>query len=113
MMETITITLPKKMPIARRITETGNRLRDWIRGPDVLFNDERDKLQFAKWELKNAQYHYQYSVVRAKTLSAGKMNTKHAEQHAEFAGPLETALQTEEPSTDISPDPGTMLTKQA
>ena len=107
-MENITITLPKKMPIARRISETGTRLRDWVQCLPGRFNDERDKLQFAKWEFKNAEYHYHYFIVRAKTLSAGKMNTKHMEQNSEFSEPLDIAMHTEPPPKDISPEPVTM-----
>ena len=75
-MESITINLPKKMSLVRRISETGNRVRDWLQTFAVAFNDERDKLQLTKWELKNGEYFYHYAVIKGKVLSAGKVNIK-------------------------------------
>ena len=104
MMETITITLPKKMPIASRIFETGRRLRDWIQDLHVFFNDEKDKLQLAKWEFKNAEYHYHYFVVRSKTLSAGKVNIMNIEGKSATAEVPGNARQEELTPPVFSPD---------
>ena len=111
-METITITLSRKMPITRRVSETGNRLREWVQDLHVRFNAERDKLQLEKWEMKNAQYHYHYLILRGKELSAGKVNTKRAELNAESSEPLRITTAAEEPPKDVSSGPDTMLAKQ-
>ncbi|MFC1580131.1 hypothetical protein ACFL4N_04400 [Thermodesulfobacteriota bacterium] len=102
-METITITLPKKMPIGSRILETGRQLRAWAQDFHVLFNDEKDKLQFAKWEYKNAEYHYHYFIVRSKTLSAGKVNIKNGESRTAPSEIPGTALQEELAPPAFSP----------
>ena len=108
-METITITFSRKKSIGRRISETGGRLREWVRDLQVRFNAERDKLQLEKWELKNDQYHYHYFILRGKELSAGKVNIKHAEPNTGSSGALPIAAEEELPD-DISPAPDTMLT---
>lgn len=104
MMETITITLPKKMPIANRIFETGSRLRDWLQDLHVFFNDERDKLQLTKWELKNTEYHYHYFIIRAKTLSAGKVNIKSLGTRSITSEVPSNDRQEELPPPVFSPD---------
>lgn len=108
MMETITITLSRKMGIGRRVSEAGNRLRDWVRGLQVRFNDERDKLQLEKWELKNAQYHYHYLILRGKELSAGKVNIKQAEQRPAKSVPSDVARHVEAPPNPFPAGPDTL-----
>jgi hypothetical protein len=108
-METITITLSKKMPIGRRVLETGNHLREWVQDLHVRFNAERDKLQLEKWELRDAQYHYHYLILRGKELSAGKMNIKHAELNSESSGLLRIATTAGEPPKDIPTGTDTMV----
>ena len=103
-MESITINLPKKMSLVRRISETGSRVRDWLQTFTVAFNDERDKLQLTKWELKNGEYFYHYAVIKGKVLSAGKVNIKGEESDLDISDIPAAILENGGPPTEFSSD---------
>ena len=84
MTESITITLPKKMPLAQRISEAASQIKKWLQVLEVAFNSERDKLHLRKSDLRNNEYRYRYAVVRGKASSAGKMNIKKLESDSEI-----------------------------
>jgi len=77
-MQKLVVTLPKKMPLAMRISKASSQIREWLQIVDVAFNNEKDKLQLTKWELKNREYHYHYSIIKEKASSARSLseNTK-------------------------------------
>ena len=64
MSDTFTIVLPRKMPLSRRISEASRQLKEWFQSPDILFNNERDKLRMTKWELDEREYRYHYLITR-------------------------------------------------
>lgn len=103
-MESITINLPKKMSLVRRISEAGSRVRDWLQTFTVAFNDERDKLQLTKWELKNGEYFYHYAVIKGKVLSAGKVNIKAEDSDPDISDIPGAILQNRGSSTEFSSD---------
>jgi len=103
-MESITINLPKRMSLVRRISETGSRVRDWLQTLTVAFNDERDKLQLTKWELKNGEYSYHYAVIKGKVLSAGKVNIKAEESDLEPSNIPAGILKGGGSPSEFSPD---------
>jgi hypothetical protein len=84
MIESTIINLPKKMPLAMRISETGRQVRDWLQTVGKGFNDEKDKLQLTKWELKNDEFNYHYSLIKGKPLSASKVSMPDKESDLEI-----------------------------
>jgi hypothetical protein len=75
MITSITINLPKKMPLAMQVSETGRRIREWLEVSGSAFNDVGDKLQFTGWKLQKGEYLYHYSIIEGKGLTAGTLNT--------------------------------------
>ena len=75
-MKSLTITLPKKMPLTKRISETSARLVGWLQTLGVELNDEKSKLQLEKWELKNGEYSHHYSFSKNKPSSVGEINSR-------------------------------------
>ena len=103
-MESITITVPQKMPLAMRISETSGRVREWLQTLVVESNEEENKLQLKKWELQNGEFHYQYSIIRKKKLSAHKVSRQTPDPELEFFDIAATQLQNVGRLTDSSPD---------
>ena len=75
-MQKLVVTLPKKMPLAMRISKASSQIKEWLQIVDVAFNDERDKLQLTKWELKNREYNYHYSIIKEKASSASQVSSR-------------------------------------
>ncbi len=71
-MEKIIVTLPKKVSLTQRISEASIRVREWLKDLEVAYNDEKDKLQLSRWESKNNEYHYHYSIIKRDSISAFK-----------------------------------------
>jgi hypothetical protein len=64
MAESITISVPKRMPITERISELGRQLSDWLHSLNEPLNFWRDKLELTKCEAKGSEYIYQYAIRR-------------------------------------------------
>lgn len=73
MNESLTIVLPRKMSLPGRISEAGRQIKEWLLSPDVVFSNERDKLQMTKWELDDREYRYHYLIIKGKGLSASTL----------------------------------------
>ncbi|MBN1848893.1 MAG: hypothetical protein JW932_09945 [Deltaproteobacteria bacterium] len=71
-METITVTLPKKTSLTKRISQASEQIREWLKKLDIVYNDERDKLQLSGCESKNDVYLYRYSIIKREPISAFK-----------------------------------------
>jgi hypothetical protein len=71
-LETLTITLPKKNSLPKRISEVSNRLREWLKELEIVYNNEKDKIQLSGCVLKKNHYHYHYSIIKREPLSAFK-----------------------------------------
>ena len=75
MNKSLTVALPKDMPLARRISETSKRINEWLNSFDVKFDSEKDKLHLNKMEVKRHEYRYSYSIISRKGLSVGAVNS--------------------------------------
>ncbi len=103
-MEKTTVTLPKKMPLVMRISEASRHVRNWLQTIDVGFNEERDKLQLTQWELIDGKYHYHYSIINRKELSASAVNNRKGDQTLETYGTTDLQGDSEEVIADVYPD---------
>jgi hypothetical protein len=98
-MQKLVVTLPKRMPLAMRISKASGQIRKWLEIVDVAFNDERDKLQLTKWEVKNREYHYHYSIIKEKASSASQVSSR---RKGHTLDPSETPASHCEIETQIS-----------
>ncbi len=73
-MQKLVVTLPKKMPLAMRISEASRQIKEWLKTADITLNNESNKLQMAKWEIKNREHHYHYSIIEGKVSSASQVS---------------------------------------
>jgi hypothetical protein len=71
-LETITVTLPKKTSLTKRISQASEQIREWLKKLDIVYNDEKDKLQLSGCESKNDAYQYHYSIIKREPISAFK-----------------------------------------
>lgn len=65
-MESKTIVISRKMPLVSRISEVGKQVTGWVRGLDVPFNCEADRLQLREFRIRNSEYLYSYRIIRGK-----------------------------------------------
>jgi len=75
-MKKLSITLPKKMPLSMRISDASRQIKDWLKAADIALNNERHKLQMTKWEIKNREYHYHYSIIECNASSASQVSSR-------------------------------------
>ena len=87
MKESITIPLPRTMPLVTRISETSRRIKEWLQSLAEGFNDEKDKLQLKKWELDHREFRYYYSIISRKELSASDVNNRRDSHISNTLGP--------------------------
>jgi hypothetical protein len=59
----ITVTLPKKMPLSKRILEASKQISDWLDSLGAQLNDKKERLQLTKCEIKDDEFCYHYSIV--------------------------------------------------
>ena len=102
-MESITISLPKKMPLPVRISETGTRLRDWLQSLGFKFSDERYRLQLTGWDLTDHEFHYHFTILKGESSAAVKSGRKAGSDLDYYSGPAADE-QLEHTLTDLSPD---------
>ncbi|MCJ7684338.1 MAG: hypothetical protein MUO68_08590 [Desulfobacteraceae bacterium] len=106
-MQKLVVTLPKKMPLAMRISKASSQIREWLQIVDVAFNDERDKLQLTKWELKNREYRYHYSIIKEKASSASQVSSRRKGHTLDTSETPDSHCEIEDQITDVhlGPDP--------
>ncbi|UCF55872.1 MAG: hypothetical protein JSW15_07080 [Deltaproteobacteria bacterium] len=83
MKESLAIVLPRKMSLTERISEASRQINEWLQSLDVVFNNERDKLQMTKWERNDREYRYHYLVIKGKASSVDKVSTQVSEPEVE------------------------------
>ena len=59
-----------------RISRASSQIREWLKTADIALNNERHKLQLTKWEIKNREYHYHYSIIEGKASSAIQVSSR-------------------------------------
>ena len=102
-MESITITLPRKMHLSVRISETGMRIRDWLQAIGGKFSNEKYRLRLTGWDLKNNEYHYHFTLIYGESSAAGTKERAAGADIEDYGGPA-TDPQAEGTQTDFSPD---------
>ena len=70
MPESITISLPKDMPLRNRISEASKRLSEWLGSLGRTIEKMDDRLQLTQYKMTGSEHAYQYSIVNRKALSA-------------------------------------------
>ena len=106
-MQKLVVTLPKKMPLAMRISKASSQIREWLQIVDVAFNDKRDKLQLTKWELKDREYRYHYSIIKEKASSASQVSSRRKGHTLDTSETPDSHCEIEDQITDVhlGPDP--------
>ena len=64
MSESKIINLPKKLPLAERISEVRQIISEWTKSLNIPFNEKRDAVQLEKCERNKKEYLYHYIIVR-------------------------------------------------
>ena len=108
-MQKLVVTLPKKMPLAMRISKASSQIREWLQIVDVAFNDERDKLQLTKWEQKNREYHYHYSIIKEKASSASQVSSRRKGHTLDTSEAPDSNCEIEEIGADVYPGSDSFL----
>ena len=98
-MQKLVVTLPKKMPLAMRISKASSQIREWLQIVDVAFNNEKDKLQLTKWELKNREYHY--SIIKEKASSASQVSSRRKGHTLDTSETPDSHCEIEAQITDV------------
>ena len=75
MNKSLTVALPRDMPLVRRISETSRKINEWLNSFEVKFDSEKDKLHLNKMEVKRQEYRYSYAIISRKGLSVGAVNS--------------------------------------
>jgi hypothetical protein len=75
MSESKTITVPRDMLLAERISEVASQLSEWLESLDKPFNVATDRLQLTKYEKNDKEYSYHYSMISREELSAADVST--------------------------------------
>jgi len=102
-MQKLVVALPKRMPLAMRISKASSQIREWLQIVDVAFNDERDKLQLTKWQLKNSEYHYHYSIIKEKASSASQVSSRREGHTLDTSETPDSQCEIEEIGADVYP----------
>ena len=97
MFESKTITLPKDMLLAERISEVASQLSEWLGSLGKLSDADRKSLRLTKCERNTKGYRYHYSISIGKELSASgaKVQTK-ASRQPDASDESDTSIETEE-----------------
>jgi hypothetical protein len=66
MLEHRTITLPKSMPLDERIAKVGKLISEWLNSLDDIAADETGRVFLTKYEIRNNEYSYRYSIINPK-----------------------------------------------
>lgn len=65
MPESITITLPKAMPMDERILGASKRISEWLESLEKPFNIKKDELLLTRYEQSDKDYSYRYIINRS------------------------------------------------
>ena len=74
MMETITIRLPRKMPLSHQLSEVKRQLSAWLESIEEPFDVEKNRLKLAQFEINAKEYFYSYAVISREDISASRAN---------------------------------------
>lgn len=77
MAESITINLPKTMPLTKRVSEVNQRLSEWIVSLDTPFNVEKDTFQLRKCARNEKEFSYQYIISRDTRISGNASSSPY------------------------------------
>ena len=102
-MEKLAVTLPKKMPLAMRISDASRQIKEWLKTADIALNNERHKLQLTKWEIKNRDYHYHYSITESKASSASQVSSRREGRILNASETPDFHCEIEELGADVYP----------
>jgi hypothetical protein len=69
MSESTIISIPKKLPLAKRISNAKKKISKWTDSLDKPFDDKTDAVQLTKFERKEKEFLYQYIIVRGAKIS--------------------------------------------
>jgi len=64
MSESKVINLPKKLPLAERISEAKQIISEWTKSLNIPFNEKIDAVQLEKYERNRKEYRYHYIIAR-------------------------------------------------
>ena len=64
MPEYTTISIPKKLPLAERISNAKKKISKWTESLDKPFDEKADAIQLKKFERNENEFRYQYIIVR-------------------------------------------------
>lgn len=64
MVESTSFTLPKTMPVNKRISRVSKQISKWIESLDKPFNAEADALHLTEYEKNGEKYIYHYTIAR-------------------------------------------------
>jgi len=78
MLESKTIVLPKRMPVAERIAEANRQISEWIGSFDEPYNDQADALHMEKYERNETEHKYHYTIER-NVRTSGRMLSRSAD----------------------------------
>jgi len=67
--ESIIISIPKKLPLAERISNAKKKISRWTDSLDKPFDDKTDAVQLKKFEKNEKEFVYQYIIVREVKIS--------------------------------------------
>jgi hypothetical protein len=70
MPESTNISLPKTMPITKRIMEANKHISKWIKSLETPFDGDKDDIRLIKCERHDEEFSYYYRVARE--VKAGK-----------------------------------------
>ena len=64
MLESVTITVPRKKPPTKRISEVSKQISEWLKSLEKPFDYRTNMLRLKKCELSNNEYIYHYEIHR-------------------------------------------------
>ena len=64
MLETKTVVLPKRMPVAERIAEANRQISEWIGSLEEPYNEKNDALHMKDCKINDTEYRYRYAIER-------------------------------------------------
>ena len=69
MSESTTISISKKLPLAKRISNAKKKISKWTDSLDNPFDDKTDAIQLTKFDRNDDEFLYQYIIVRGAKIS--------------------------------------------
>lgn len=69
MSESTIISVPKKLPLHKQITNAKKKISKWTDSLDEPFDDKMDAVQLTKIERNEKEFLYQYIIIRGAKIS--------------------------------------------